>query len=64
MTTVAMHSKPNGVYLVNGKYYATLIIPLFHISLLTFLVCLGEIGVPTKQTILNLGKKFFPLALQ
>ena len=24
---------------MNGKYYATLIIPLFHISLLTFLVC-------------------------
>jgi hypothetical protein len=63
--TVTMHSKPNGVYLVNGKCYVTLIIPSFHISSLTFFgVFLWEKGVPTKQTILNLGKKFFLLAWQ
>jgi len=58
--TVTMHSKPNGVYLVNGKCYVTFIIPSFHISLLTFFgVLLWEKGVPTKQTILNLGKNSF-----
>ena len=72
IASMTMHSKPSGVYLVNGKYYVShqysfisdVLNSVIFLCLHSWCVLYGKKGVPPKQTTLNLGKKYFHLAQQ